>query len=72
VIGELKNVLMRIFSNTKIHQTIDIIVVDIPDTYGILLRRDWFATIKGYFSIDWSHIFLPYHGNPNQIRVDTE
>jgi hypothetical protein len=40
VIGELKNVLIRMSSNTKIHQTIDIIVVDIPDTYGMLLIRD--------------------------------
>jgi hypothetical protein len=33
VIGELKNVLIRLSSNPKVHQTIDIIVVDIPDTY---------------------------------------
>jgi hypothetical protein len=30
VIGELKNVMVRLFSNPKIHQIIDIIVVDIP------------------------------------------
>jgi hypothetical protein len=30
VIGELKNVLIRMSSNPKVHQTIDIIVVDIP------------------------------------------
>jgi hypothetical protein len=40
VIGELKNVLIRLASNPKVHQTIDIIVVDIPYTYGFLLRRD--------------------------------
>jgi hypothetical protein len=30
VMGELKNVLIRLASNPKVHQTIDIIVVDIP------------------------------------------
>jgi hypothetical protein len=40
VIGELENVLIRMSSNPKIHQTIDIIVVDLPDTYGIILSRD--------------------------------
>jgi hypothetical protein len=39
-IEELKNVLIRLSSNPKVHQTIDIIVVDILDTYGMLLRRD--------------------------------
>jgi hypothetical protein len=29
-IGELKNVLIRLSSNPKVHQVIDIIVVDIP------------------------------------------
>jgi hypothetical protein len=30
VIGELRNVLIRLSSNPKFHQVIDIIVVDIP------------------------------------------
>jgi hypothetical protein len=72
VTGELKIVLIRMYSNPKIHQTIDIIVVDIPDTYGILLRRDSSATLKGYFSTDWSHLWIPYNGNPNQIRIVRE
>jgi len=41
VFGELKDVLIRLSSNSKVHQTIDIIVVDIPEAYGVILRRDW-------------------------------
>jgi len=52
VIGELKNVLIRMSSNPKIHQTIDIILVYIHDTYGMILGRDWFAMLKGYFSMN--------------------
>jgi hypothetical protein len=40
VIGELKNVLIRLSSNPKVHQVIDIIVVDIPEVYGFFLSRD--------------------------------
>jgi len=40
VIGELKKVLIGMFANPKVHQTIDIIVVDIPNNYGMLLSRD--------------------------------
>jgi hypothetical protein len=41
VIGELKNVLIRLSSNPKVHQVINIIVVDIPEVYGMFLSRDW-------------------------------
>ena len=49
VFGELKDVLIRLSSNSKVHQTIDIIVVDIPETYGVILSRDWSAKLNGYF-----------------------
>jgi hypothetical protein len=71
VLGELKN-LNRLSSNPKVHQTIDIIVVDIPESYGFLLSRDWSEKLHGYFSTDWSHLWLPFNGRPNQIKVERE
>jgi hypothetical protein len=65
VIGELKNVLIRLSSNRKVHHTIDIIVVDILDTCGMILSRDWSIVLNGYFSIDWSHLWLAYNGKSN-------
>jgi hypothetical protein len=42
VIGELKYVLIRVVSDHKIHQVIDIFMVDIPKSYGIFLsQRQW-------------------------------
>jgi hypothetical protein len=58
--------------NQKVHQTIDIIVVDIPDNYGMILSRDWFAMLNGYFSTEWSHLWLPFNGKLIQIRIDRE
>lgn len=47
VFGELKDVLIHVASNSKVIQTIDIIVVDIPEAYGVILSRDWSAKING-------------------------
>jgi hypothetical protein len=52
VIGELKNVLIRLSSNPKVHHVIDIIVVDIPEVYGMFLSRDWSEQLHGYFATD--------------------
>jgi hypothetical protein len=70
VIGELKDVMIQIASNPKFHQVIDIIIVDIPEAYGMLLRRDWSEKLHGYFSMDWSHLWLPLKVNPNMIRIN--
>lgn len=72
VVGELNQVTIRLSSNPKVCQVIDILVVDIPEFYGLILRRDWSKNIHGYFTTDWSHMWLPYNGKPNQIRVDHE
>jgi hypothetical protein len=72
VFRELKDVLIRLSSNSKIHQTIDIIVVDIPEAYGVILSRDWLAKLNGCFSTDWYHLWLPYKGHLNKIKLDRE
>jgi hypothetical protein len=48
VLGELKEVFIRLVSNPKFHQIIDILVVDIPEAYGLLLNKDWFEKLNGY------------------------
>ena len=41
VIGELNQVTIRLSSNPKVCQVIDILVADIPEFYGLILSRDW-------------------------------
>jgi hypothetical protein len=72
VIGKLRNVLIRLSSNPKFHQVIDIIVVDIPETYGLFLSRDWSEQLHNYFVMNWSHLWLPKNGKPNRIKVNCE
>ena len=72
VFGELKDVLIQLSSNSKVNQTIDIIVVDILEAYGVILNRYWSAKLNRYFSTDWSHLWLPYKVQSNKIKVEQE
>ena len=69
VIGEMEDVLIRLSTNEKVCQCIDIVVADIPDVYGLVLSRDWSARLDGYFASDWSHLWLPHKRSPNQIKI---
>jgi len=72
VLGELKDVLIKLSSNSKVFKIIDIIIVDILDAYGLVLSQYWSKKIHGYFSTDWSHLWIPYNEKPNQIHVNKE
>ena len=72
VIGEINQVTIRLSSNPKVCKVIDILVADIPELYGLILSRDWSEKLHGYFATDWSHMWLPYNGIPNQIKVERE
>ena len=36
------------------------------------MSRNWPAKLNGYFRIDWSHLWLPYNGQSNKIKVEQE
>lgn len=72
VMGKLKDVLICLTQKFKVHKTIDIIFLDILEAYGVILSRDWSAKINGYFSTDQSHLWLPYKGQLNKIKVEQE
>jgi hypothetical protein len=72
VIGELKNMLIILSSNPKVHQVIDIIVVGIPEVYGLFFSRDWSEQLHSYVATEWSHLWLPENGQPNKIRINRE
>ena len=67
--GEMEDVLVHLASNDKVCQVINIVVADIPDAYSLVLSRDWSAKLNGYFASDWSHLWLPYKGSLNQIKI---
>ena len=72
VVGEINSVTIRLASDPRIVQRIDILIADIPEFYGLILSRDWSAKLNGYISTDYSHMWLPYKGKPNQIKIERE
>ena len=72
VVGRLKNVILKLSADPRIHHTIDILIIDIPENYGMWLSWDWSEKLKGYFATDWSHLWLPLNRKPNKLKVDRE
>ena len=69
VVGEMEDVLIRLSDNENMCQYIDILVADIHDVYGNFFNRDWSASLNEYFASDWSHMWFPHKGSPNQIKI---
>ena len=69
VIGEMKDVLIWLSAYPRVCQFIYVMVVDIPEAYWLILSRDWPAKLNGHFSTDWSHMWLPYKNDQNQIKI---
>ena len=61
VVGEMNDVLIRLATDERVCQFIDIMVVDIPEAYGLILSRDWYANLDRYFATNWSHLWFPYN-----------
>ena len=54
VIGVLKDVWIQLTIDPRIQDVIDIHVVDILETYGLLLSREWTKCLRGWFYIDFT------------------
>ena len=37
----------------------NIVVIDVPDTWGMLLLRSWSAALGGFLRMDLTHAHLP-------------
>ena len=72
VLGEINSVTIRLSVDPRVVQRINILIADIPEFYGSILSMDWSEKLHGYISIDWSHMWLPYKGKPNQSKIDRE
>ena len=56
----------------QIQDVIDIHVVNIPETYRILLSREWIKCLRGWSSINFTQLWLPWKGLNNQIKINAE
>jgi hypothetical protein len=57
--GEIKEFYAWITTTPHIITNFNIVVVDLPSTYGVVLGRDWTSMIRGYITNDGSFMMLP-------------
>lgn len=72
VVGMVHNLRIQIAFEPQIERDIDIQVVQIPPKYGMLLSRDWSATLNGFWLTCFTHLWLPWRGLTNQIKIEGE
>ena len=53
--GMIENQLVRLAKYPDIHITMDILVIDVPDKWGMFLSRKWGATLGGSIQMDWTY-----------------
>jgi len=49
----------------------DVVVVDIPPKYGMLLSRFWGAKLQGYLQLDMSYATISAFGQPKRLYQET-
>ena len=49
------------------HMVMDVVVVDIPPKFGMLLSRSWAANLKGIFQMDMSYATIPLFGQDRRL-----
>ena len=49
----------------------DVVVIDLPPAYGMLLSRKWVASLDGYLMMNLSYLCVP-NSNGALIRVNRE
>ena len=72
VIRVLKYVRIQLTIDPQIQDIIDIHVVEILETYGLLLSREWKKCFRGWFSTNFTQLWLSWKGLNNQIKIDAE
>jgi len=49
----------------------DIVVIDIPPKYGMLLSRSWGAKLQGSLQLDMSYATISVFGHPKKLYKET-
>ena len=47
--------------------SMDVVVIDVPDNWGLLLSRKWATTLGGYIQMDWTYATIPTSENTRVI-----
>jgi hypothetical protein len=59
VLGVCEDVEVFLIDFPHINVLMDILVIDVPDAWGIILSRTWSSTLKGFLSMNLAHAYIP-------------
>lgn len=72
VVRMIHNLRIQIASEPHIIRDVDVQIINIPPKYGLLLSINWSSTLNGYWATDFKHLWLPWKGVTNHIKVLSE
>ena len=67
VVWIILNLHVKLAKYLNINMEMDVVVIDVPDNWGMLLSRKWAATLSGYIQMDWTYATIPASENTRVI-----
>ena len=55
VVGIILNLHVKLAKYPDIDMSMDVVVIDAPNNWGMLLSKKWAATLGGYIQMDWTY-----------------
>jgi hypothetical protein len=59
VSGIIEDVEVYLWYFPHISLIMNIVVIDVPDSWGMLLSRSWSSTLGGFLNMDLTHAHIP-------------
>ena len=59
VVGIILNFPVKLVAYPDIGVTMNIVVIDVPDRWGILLSKKWAASLGGSIQMHWTYAMIP-------------
>lgn len=66
-LGLIKDLVVSLDQILAKNVLMDVVVVDIPLTFGILLSRSWGEKLKGTLQLDFSYVTIPVFGQLRKL-----
>jgi hypothetical protein len=71
-LGCVKDVEVFLIDFPHISILMDILVIDVPDAWGMLLSRTWSSTLGGFLSMNLTHAYIPMGDGTYEILHNRE
>ena len=67
VVEIILNLHVKLAKYPDIDMAMDVVVIDVPDNWGMLLSRKWATTLGGHIQMDWTYATIPALENTRVI-----